>query len=102
VAAVAQAAFPNERKSFWILPPNPLIRRSLLTTSSSLGQGERPMSSDLERRIALLSLVFLTDLIVFVGLCRQEFRDWRAQRSATRDAFTFAQAASPTAEGAVS
>jgi len=58
------------------------------------------MSSDLEWRIALLTTVFLTDLIVFVGLCRQELREWRAERSATRSAFTFA--ASPTAEGAVS
>jgi hypothetical protein len=33
-------------------------------------------------RVALLSVVFLTDLVVFIGLCREELRDWRHRRSA--------------------
>ena len=45
------------------------------------------MSSDLEWRIALLSVVFLTDLVVFMRLCRDELRDWRAHRGDTGRAF---------------
>jgi hypothetical protein len=50
------------------------------------------MSSDLEWRVALLSAVFLTDLVVFIRLCREELRDWRAHRSATPSSGAFALA----------
>jgi hypothetical protein len=33
-------------------------------------------------RVALLSVVFVTDLIVFIGLCREELRDWRGRHGA--------------------
>ncbi len=39
------------------------------------------MSEDMVWRVALLSVVFLTDIIVFIGLCREEIRDWRGRRS---------------------
>ena len=29
-------------------------------------------------RVALLSVVFVTDLVVFIALCREELRDWHA------------------------
>ncbi|HUJ99723.1 MAG TPA: hypothetical protein VLV85_15840 [Stellaceae bacterium] len=41
------------------------------------------MSEDMVWRVALLSVVFLTDLIVFIGLCREELRDWRRRRNVT-------------------
>jgi hypothetical protein len=47
-------------------------------------QGAGIMSPDLDWRFALLSVVFLTDAIVFARLCREELRDWQAQRSARR------------------
>jgi hypothetical protein len=50
------------------------------------------MSSELEWRVALLSVVFLTDVVVFMRLCREEFRDWRAQRSARPRSSAFALA----------
>ena len=40
------------------------------------------MSEAMVWRVALLSVVFLTDLVVFIGLCREELRDWRHRRSA--------------------
>jgi hypothetical protein len=40
------------------------------------------VSEDMVWRVALLSVVFLTDIIVFIGLCREEIRDWRGRRSA--------------------
>jgi hypothetical protein len=39
------------------------------------------VSEDMVWRVALLSVVFLTDIVVFIGLCREEIRDWRARRS---------------------
>jgi hypothetical protein len=61
------------------------------------------MSSDLEWRVALLSIVFLIDLVVFAGLCRQELRDWRVQRSTAKGmTFAFARAVAPIAEEGVS
>jgi hypothetical protein len=50
-------------------------------------EGVWTMSSDLEWRIALLSAVFLTDLVVFMRLCRDELRDWRAHRGDRGRAF---------------
>jgi hypothetical protein len=50
-------------------------------------EGVWTMSSDLEWRIALLSVVFLTDILVFMRLCRDELRDWRAHRGDTGRAF---------------
>ncbi|HZB91623.1 MAG TPA: hypothetical protein VE397_09290 [Stellaceae bacterium] len=44
------------------------------------------MSEDLVWRVALLTVVFVTDIVVFVGLCREELRDWRAGRNAARTA----------------
>lgn len=40
------------------------------------------MTVDLMWRIELLSAVFVTDLVVFIGLCREELREWRVHRSA--------------------
>jgi hypothetical protein len=56
------------------------------------------MSSELEWRVAFLSVVFLTDVVVFIRLCREELRDWRAQRSArpSSSAFALARVASGT------
>ena len=42
------------------------------------------MSVDLLWRIVVLTLVFGTDLVVFIGLCRYELRDSRADHR-TRD-----------------
>jgi hypothetical protein len=40
------------------------------------------MLANLVWRATLLGAVFVTDLVVFIDLCRQELRDWRAgQRS---------------------
>ncbi len=39
------------------------------------------MSSHLVWRVALLGVVFAADLVVFIGLCREELRDWGARRS---------------------
>jgi hypothetical protein len=41
------------------------------------------MSTDLIWRVALLSAVFVSDLVVFIGLVREEVRDWRVNRSAS-------------------
>jgi len=41
---------------------------------------EVAVSADLGWRIAMLSAVFVTDLVVFVGLCREELRDWHRAR----------------------
>jgi hypothetical protein len=49
---------------------------------SVLEQGEGIVAEDMVWRVALLSVVFLTDLIVFIGLCREELRDWRSRRNA--------------------
>ncbi|HWI28881.1 MAG TPA: hypothetical protein VN668_18030 [Stellaceae bacterium] len=44
------------------------------------------MSADLGWRIAMLGAVFLIDLVVFMGLCREELRDWhRARDNAPTD-----------------
>jgi hypothetical protein len=51
------------------------------------------MSSDLEWRVALLSVVFLTDLVVFMRLCREELRDWRAHRGGRGHTFVLARVA---------
>ncbi len=40
------------------------------------------MSLDLHWRLAMLSVVFLIDAIVFARLCREELRDWQTRRSA--------------------
>jgi hypothetical protein len=45
-------------------------------------QGAGIVSEDMVWRVALLSVVFLTDIIVFIGLCREEIGDWRGRRSA--------------------
>jgi hypothetical protein len=50
------------------------------------------MSSELEWRVALLSVVFLTDVMVFMRLCRDELRDWRAHRGDRGRAFVLAVA----------
>ena len=39
------------------------------------------MSVDMLWRVALMSVVFLADVVVFIGLCRDELREWRAQPS---------------------
>jgi hypothetical protein len=67
------------------------IRRGLLSPlqrdrqedRSVLEQGAGIVSEDMVWRVVLLSVVFLTDLVVFIGLCREELRDWRGRRSAT-------------------
>ena len=38
------------------------------------------MSAHLIWRVALLGVVFAADLVVFIGLCRDELRDWRVRR----------------------
>ena len=50
-------------------------------TARSWSQGAGIVSEDMVWRVALLSVVFLTDIIVFIGLCRDEIRDWRGRRS---------------------
>ena len=50
-------------------------------TARSWSQGAGIVSEDMVWRVALLSVVFLTDIIVFIGLCREEIRDWRGRRS---------------------
>jgi hypothetical protein len=42
------------------------------------------MSVDVMWRVVLLTIVFLVDIVVFVCLCRDEIRDWRVRRCATR------------------
>jgi hypothetical protein len=55
----------------------------------AIGQGAGMMS--LDWRFAMLSVVFLTDVIVFAQLCREELRDRRARRRVRRgDAFSLA------------
>ncbi|HUC64744.1 MAG TPA: hypothetical protein VMA53_04900 [Stellaceae bacterium] len=38
------------------------------------------MSAHLIWRVALLGIVFAADLVVFISLCRDELRGWRARR----------------------
>lgn len=38
------------------------------------------VSAHLIWRVALLGVVFAADLVVFIGLCRDELRDGRARR----------------------
>jgi membrane-anchored protein YejM (alkaline phosphatase superfamily) len=57
----------------------------------AIGQGAEMMS--LDWRFALLSVVFLTDAMVFAQLCREELRDRQARRHVRRDgAFGLAEA----------
>lgn len=42
------------------------------------------MSVDLVWRVALLTVVFVTDIVVFVGLCREELNGWRVGRNTAR------------------
>lgn len=60
------------------------------------------MSMDLEWRIVLLSVVFLTDLVVFMRLCRAELRDWRDQPGARGRGFVLAWVAPRLAKGSAS
>lgn len=32
-------------------------------------------------RMVLLSVIYLADLVVFIGLCREELRSWHAERA---------------------
>jgi hypothetical protein len=64
-------------------------------------QGVWTMSSELEWRVAFLSVVFLTDVVVFIRLCREELGDWRAQRSARPSSSGFALARVPSGNGGV-
>jgi hypothetical protein len=58
----------------------------------AIGQGAGMMS--LDWRFAMLSVVFLTDMIVFARLCREELRDWQARRLVGDDgAFSLAEIA---------
>jgi hypothetical protein len=43
------------------------------------------VSAHLIWRIALLGVVFAADLVVFLGLCRDELRDWRVRRQPRND-----------------
>ena len=38
------------------------------------------MSAHLIWRAVLLGVVFAADAVVFIGLCRDELRDWRVRR----------------------
>jgi hypothetical protein len=38
---------------------------------------------NLTLRVVLLSVVFVTDLVMVIGLVREELRDWRLNRSAS-------------------
>jgi hypothetical protein len=38
------------------------------------------VSAHLIWRVALLGVVFAADLVVLIGLCRDELRDWRIRR----------------------
>jgi hypothetical protein len=38
------------------------------------------VSAHLIWRAALLGVVFAADVLVFIGLCRDELRDWRIRR----------------------
>ncbi|HUC68170.1 MAG TPA: hypothetical protein VMA53_22335 [Stellaceae bacterium] len=54
----------------------------------------------LDWRFAMLSVVFLTDAIVFAQLCREELRDRRARRRIGRDdAFSLAGIAPSRSRG---
>lgn len=48
----------------------------------AIGRGAEMMS--LDWRFAMLSVVFLTDVIVFAQLCREELRHRRARRRVRR------------------
>jgi hypothetical protein len=50
------------------------------------------VSAHLIWRAALLGVVFAADVLVFIGLCRDELRDWRIRRQA--------RASEPMGEGA--
>jgi hypothetical protein len=63
--------------------PLSTLQRDQQEGRSVLEQGAGIVSEDMVWRVALLSVVFLTDLIVFIGLCREELRDWRRRRNAT-------------------
>jgi hypothetical protein len=54
-----------------------------MVAQPAIGQGAETMSLNLDWRLASLSVVFLTDAIVFARLCREELRDWQAQRGAS-------------------
>jgi hypothetical protein len=41
---------------------------------------EMVVSAQLFWRVALLGVVFAADLVVFIGLCREELRGWRTRR----------------------
>jgi hypothetical protein len=43
------------------------------------------VSAHLIWRVALLGVVFAADLVVFLGLCRDELRDWRVRRQPRND-----------------
>jgi len=60
------------------------------------------MSSDWEWRVALLSAVFLTDLVVFMRLCHDELRDWRAHRGDRGRAFVLTRFVPRVEKGSVS
>jgi hypothetical protein len=38
------------------------------------------VSAHLIWRVALLGVVFAADVVVFIGLCREELHDWRVRR----------------------
>jgi len=60
-----------------------------MVAAVAIGQGAEMIS--LDWRFALLSIVFLTDVIVFAQLCREELRDRQARRRVRRgDAFGLA------------
>jgi hypothetical protein len=52
----------------------------------AIGRGAEMMS--LDWRFAMLSIVFLTDVIVFAQLCREELRDRQARRVRREDTFS--------------
>jgi membrane-anchored protein YejM (alkaline phosphatase superfamily) len=54
-----------------------------MVAAVAIEQGAEMMS--LDWRFASLSVVFLTDVIVFAQLCREELRDRRARRRVRRD-----------------
>jgi hypothetical protein len=54
----------------------------MLCLAGIAGAAARSESSspDLTWQVALLGVVFAIDLVVFIGLVREELRDWRATR----------------------
>jgi hypothetical protein len=64
----------------------------------AIGQGAGMMS--LDWRFAMLSVVFLTDVIAFAQLCREELRDRQARRPVADDgAFSLAEIAPSRTRG---